>query len=63
MPARICARDSNWIDAARMLVGLGADPGSRDGRFDATPLGWAQHFGQEAMADYLRPITPAVPGE
>ncbi|HWG03359.1 MAG TPA: ankyrin repeat domain-containing protein [Trebonia sp.] len=47
------------IDAARMLIELGADPGIRDARFDATPLGWAEHFAQQAMADYLRPLTPA----
>jgi len=45
--------------AARMLIELGADPGIRDARFNATPLGWAEHFGQEATADYLRPLTPA----
>ena len=53
------AAGSGETDAARMLVGLGADPGIRDARFDATPLGWAEHFGQRATADYLRPITPA----
>ena len=47
------------IDAARMLIHLGADPGIRDARFRATPLGWPQHFGQQAMANYLRPLTPA----
>ncbi len=47
------------IDAARMLVKLGSDPSIRDARFHATPLGWAEHFGQQGMADYLRPITPA----
>jgi len=50
------------IDAARMLIGLGADPGTRDVRFQATPLVWAEHFGQQAMADYLRPLTPAEKG-
>jgi hypothetical protein len=47
------------LDAARMLIELGADPAIRDARFHATPLGWAEHFGQRAMADYLRPLTPA----
>ena len=47
------------IDAARMLIELGADPGNLDARFRATPLGWAEHFGQQAMADFLRPLTPA----
>jgi hypothetical protein len=53
------AAGSGEIDAARMLIQLGADPGIRDNRFQATPLGWAEHFGQQAMADYLRPLTPA----
>jgi ankyrin repeat protein len=49
------------LDAARLLIGLGADPGIRDARFQATPLGWAEYSGQQAMADYLRPLT--VPSE
>lgn len=47
------------IDAMRMLIELGADPGIHDARFDATPLGWAEHFSQNATASYLRPLTPA----
>lgn len=47
------------IHAARMLIELGADPGIRDARFHATPLGWAEHFGQQATADYLQPLTPS----
>jgi len=53
------AAGAGEIDAARMLIELGADPGIRDARFHATPLGWAEHFGQQAMADYLRPLTTA----
>jgi ankyrin repeat protein len=53
------AAGAGEIDAARMLIGLGADAGLRDARFHATPLGWAEHFGQQATADYLRPLTPA----
>ncbi len=45
------------VDKARLLIGLGADPDVRDARFDATPLGWAEHFDHPAMADYLRPLT------
>jgi hypothetical protein len=52
------AARSGEIDAARMLIGLGADPRITDARFNAMPLGWAEHFGQHAMADYLRPRTP-----
>ena len=46
------AAEAGEIDAARMLIDLGADPGIRDARFHATPLGWAEHFGQQALADY-----------
>jgi hypothetical protein len=53
------AAGAGEVDAVRMLIELGADPGSRDARFNGTPLGWAEHFGQQAMADYLRPLTPA----
>jgi hypothetical protein len=53
------AAGAGEIDAARMLIELGADPAVRDARFHATPLGWAEHFGQRAMTDYLRPLTPA----
>ena len=53
------AAGSGEIDAARMLIELGADPGIRDSRFQSTPLGWAEHFGQQATAGYLRPLTPA----
>lgn len=57
------AAGSGEVDAARMLIELGADPGIRDARFRATPLGWAEHFGQRAMADYLHPLAPeAAPG-
>jgi ankyrin repeat protein len=52
------AAGAGEIDAARMLIELGADLAVRDARFHATPLGWAEHFGQQAMADYLRPLTP-----
>jgi ankyrin repeat protein len=45
------------VAVARMLIGLGADPSIRDARFNATPLGWAEHFRQTAMADFLRPLT------
>ena len=50
------ASDDN-VDAVRLLIGLGADPGIRDARFDSTPLGWAEHFQHQAVADYLRPLT------
>jgi hypothetical protein len=45
------------VPIARLLIGLGADPGVRDARFDATPLGWAEYFHRDAMADFLRQLT------
>jgi hypothetical protein len=53
------AAGAGEIDAAPMLIELGADPGIRDARFHGTPLDWAEHFGQQAMADYLRQLTAA----
>ncbi|HEY7483914.1 MAG TPA: ankyrin repeat domain-containing protein [Streptosporangiaceae bacterium] len=44
-------------DQARLLLRLGADPAVRDARFDATPLGWAQYFGRQALVELLEPIT------
>jgi ankyrin repeat protein len=51
------------LDAAGMLLELGADPDIRDARFNSTPLGWAEHFGQQAMAEYLRPLTGSESAE
>lgn len=45
------------LDGARLLVDLGADPNIHDARFDATPLGWAEHFGHTRVAEFLRPLT------
>lgn len=41
------------VALARLLLERGADPTIRDRRFDATPLGWAQHAGQEATVELL----------
>jgi ankyrin repeat protein len=45
------------LHLARSLLGLGADPGIRDQRFDSTPLGWARYFGQEQLVALLEPLT------
>ena len=42
-----------------LLVELGADPTITDTEHGGTPLGWAIHGGQAAMAAYLETITPA----
>ncbi|SDS63321.1 Ankyrin repeat [Friedmanniella luteola] len=48
-------------DLVRLLLALGADPGARDRRFDATPLEWARHLGRGGTAALLGPVTPGAP--
>jgi ankyrin repeat protein len=50
------AGDGN-LRLAEKLLDLGADPQLRDQRFNATPLGWARHFGQQPLIDLLQPHT------
>ena len=50
------AEDGN-VELARALLRLGADPDIRDKRFYSTPLGWARHFGQQAIIELLEPLT------
>jgi hypothetical protein len=45
------------VELTRRLLDLGADPGLRDRRFDATPLDWARHFHQSPTAALLEPLT------
>jgi ankyrin repeat protein len=45
------------VELARLLLRLGADPDRRDARFGATPLGWAEQFGEPALVDLLTPVT------
>jgi hypothetical protein len=47
------------VELTRALLDLGADPGVRDRRFGATPLGWAQFFGQFELVGLLEPLTPS----
>ncbi|HEY7276221.1 MAG TPA: ankyrin repeat domain-containing protein [Trebonia sp.] len=51
------AASSGDLELARVLLRLGADPNSKDARFDATPLGWARYFEQQAMIGLLEPLT------
>ena len=44
------------LDVVSLLVDGGADLAARDQQFDATPLGWAEYFGRDDIADYLRGI-------
>jgi ankyrin repeat protein len=45
------------VALTRRLLELGADPGLRDRRFDATPLDWARHLHQPSTAALLEPVT------
>lgn len=53
------------LELAQTLLELGADPNLLDGRFNATPLGWAQHAesrdgaDRQAMITLLTPLTSA----
>jgi Ankyrin repeats (many copies) len=51
------AAEKGDVDLARTLLELGADPNIPDKRFSATPLGWARHLGQPAVAELLEPVT------
>jgi hypothetical protein len=51
-------------ELTRRLLDLGADPGLRDQRFDATPLDWARHFHQLPTIALLEPVTaPPADGD
>jgi predicted N-acetyltransferase YhbS len=41
-------------DLATLLLHHGADPAARDGRFDGTPLEWAEELGRLRVAEVLR---------
>ena len=42
------------LERIRRLLAAAADPAVADGRFGATPLGWAEHAYQTEAADLLR---------
>jgi ankyrin repeat protein len=45
------------LELVQLLVELGADPNVREPTYDATPLGWAEHNHQQAVVEYLTPLT------
>ena len=47
------AVEKNNAEIVELLLKLGADPTINDARFNATPKGWAEHFGNERMAALL----------
>jgi ankyrin repeat protein len=44
------------VELVRLLLDLGADPHTRDHRFDGTPLDWARHFAQPETAALLESL-------
>jgi hypothetical protein len=46
------------VELIRRLLAAGADPDVTDLRFDATPLGWAEHAYQTEAAEVLRQVRP-----
>jgi hypothetical protein len=48
------------LTLARTLLELGADPDIPDKHYQATPLGWAWHFDQPAVAGLLEPLTRQI---
>lgn len=49
------------LGLAHLLLDAGADPNVRDGRFDATPLGWAENFAHRELLELLEPLTATRP--
>jgi len=48
------AASEGELELVELLLELGADPEIRDRHYDATPLGWAQHLGRDAVAARLQ---------
>jgi hypothetical protein len=46
------------VELVRLLLELGADPHTRDHRFDGTPLDWARHLEQPETAALLESLGP-----
>ena len=51
------AAQADDVPLAALLVEHGADPNLPDRHIGSTPWGWANHFHQDRVAGYLRPLT------
>jgi ankyrin repeat protein len=51
------AAENGDLALARTLLDLAADPNIPDNHYRSTPLGWARHFDQPALAELLEPLT------
>jgi ankyrin repeat protein len=52
------AAQNGSMEMARFLVERGADPAIKDGLYESTPAGWAEHSNATAVTSYLKGITP-----
>ena len=55
------AAERGNVALLRLLVDHGADPHIRDSGYDATPAGWAAHFGHSEARAYLAAVEAASP--
>lgn len=72
MTADLCPHDQkralHWaaqnghVEVARRLIAAGADIDRRGSSYQATPLGFAFYFGQQAMIDLLAPLSRDIFG-
>jgi Ankyrin repeats (3 copies) len=46
------------LETVQLLVALGANPAIVDDNFNATPAGWADHFGHSDIGRYLHTLEP-----
>jgi hypothetical protein len=51
---------SGSLDAVKVLIEAGADINAIDTAWNGTPLGWAIYGKHDAIADYLRSVTPSA---
>jgi ankyrin repeat protein len=47
------AAQHNHVEAARVLLDAGADPGIEDRNYHSSPAGWAAHFQNQQVADLI----------
>jgi ankyrin repeat protein len=60
MRRKTALHDAAWngdLQMVKVLVELGADPTIVDREFQSTPAGWAEHAGQDEVAEYLNRLT------